>query len=233
MGSDRKARLAEVNHWDELLALRDRQREQTKNGIQVIKESELPLEVGRQGLMRWYLHPAIKDTCLSMLLFFQQEIRPAAAPAGSNSGRQVMMITEGRGYTVIDGVKHPGRPATCSTCRCAPTASSCSTSTATRTAGKIVAAEPNWLEGLRSTAAAASSSWKTPEYRAMRRRKPMAEMERVRERERPPLKDNHTSASWQQRKGWRAQPHRPGGDRLHQQEWFQTRQGRLKYFSIP
>ena len=99
MASDRKSKLAEVNHWDELFALRDRQREQTRNGIQVIKESELPLEVSRQGLMRWYLHPAIKDTALSMLLFFQQEI-----PPGSRSGRlkfqggQVMMITEGRGH---------------------------------------------------------------------------------------------------------------------------------------
>src|SRR2546430_16967703 len=108
MTTDRKSKLAEVNHWDELLALRDRQREQTRNGIQVIKEAELPLEVSRQGLMRWYLHPAIKDTCLSVLLFFQQEI-----PPGSRSGRlkfqggQVMMITEGRGYTMIDGVKHP------------------------------------------------------------------------------------------------------------------------------
>ena len=108
MASDRKAKLAEVNHWDDLLAIRDRQREQYRDGIQIIKESELPLEVSRQGLMRWYLHPAIKDTCLSVLMFFQQEI-----PPGSRSGRlkfqggQVMMITEGRGYTVIDGVKHP------------------------------------------------------------------------------------------------------------------------------
>jgi hypothetical protein len=108
MAGDRKAKLAEVNHWDDLLAIRDRQREQYRNGIQVIKEAELPLEVSRQGLMRWYLHPAIKDTCLSVLMFYQQEI-----PPGSRSGRlkfqggQVMMITEGRGYTTIDGVKHP------------------------------------------------------------------------------------------------------------------------------
>ena len=105
---ERKERLARVNHWDELLALRDRQREQTKNAIQVVKEAELPLEVNRQGLMRWYLHPSIKDTALSVMLFFQQEI-----PPGSRSGRlkfqggQVMMILEGQGYTVIDGVKHP------------------------------------------------------------------------------------------------------------------------------
>ena len=42
MATDRKSKLAEVNHWEELLKLRDRQREQTRNGIQVIKEAELP-----------------------------------------------------------------------------------------------------------------------------------------------------------------------------------------------
>jgi len=108
MATDRKSKLAEVNYWDELFALRDRQRAQTRNAIQVIKEKELPLETNRQGLMRWYLHPEIKDTALSVYLFFQQEI-----PPGSRSGRlkfqggQVMMILEGTGYTVIDGVKHP------------------------------------------------------------------------------------------------------------------------------
>ena len=108
MAGDRKAKLAEINHWDDLLAIRDRQREQYRDGIQIIKESELPLEVSRQGLMRWYLHPAIKDTCLSVLMFFQQEI-----PPGSRSGRlkfqgnQVMVILEGKGYTTIDGVKYP------------------------------------------------------------------------------------------------------------------------------
>src|SRR5262249_6295292 len=106
--TDRKSKLAELNHWEELLKLRDRQREQFRDGIQVIKEAELPLEVSRQGLMRWHLPPSIKDTCLSVLLFYQQEI-----PPGSRSGRlkfqggQIMMITEGQGNTMIDGVKHP------------------------------------------------------------------------------------------------------------------------------
>jgi hypothetical protein len=82
--SDRKSELAKVNHWDEILKLRDRQREQTRNGLQVIKESELPLEVSRQGLMRWYLHPDIKDTCLSVLLSSSRRFRPPAAPGGSS-----------------------------------------------------------------------------------------------------------------------------------------------------
>ena len=108
MAEDRKAKLAEVNHWDELIAMRDRQREEKREALQVVRESELPLEVSRQGLMRWYLHPSIKDTAISSYMFFQQEI-----PPGSRSGRlkfqgnQVMVILEGKGYTMIDGVKYP------------------------------------------------------------------------------------------------------------------------------
>ena len=93
MAEDRKARLAKVNHWDEIFAMRDRQREEKRDALQVVRESELPLEVSRQGLMRWYLHPSITDTAISSYLFFEQEI-----PPGSRSGRikfqggQVLMI---------------------------------------------------------------------------------------------------------------------------------------------
>ena len=107
MPTNRKAKLAQTNYWDELLALRDKQREERASGLQMIRESDLPLEVNRQGLMRWYMHPSIRDTVLSTMMFFEQEI-----PPGSRSGRlkfqggQVMMIIEGSGYTLIDGVKH-------------------------------------------------------------------------------------------------------------------------------
>ena len=98
-GPERKAKLAEKNYWDDLLALRDQQREQIRTGLQVVKETELPLESNRQGLMRWYMHPSIKDTALSTMVFFQQEI-----PPGSRSGRikfqggQVILVLEGKGY---------------------------------------------------------------------------------------------------------------------------------------
>ena len=148
MTTDRKAKLAEVNHWEELLKLRDRQREQTRNGIQVIKEAELPQEVSRHGLLRWYLHPAIKDTCLSVLLFYQQEI-----PPGSRSGRlkfqggQVMMITEGRGYTTIDGVKHPWKAGDVLNLPLRADGIIVQHFNADPSnPAKFVAAEPNWLE---------------------------------------------------------------------------------------
>src|SRR6201986_4531393 len=108
MSDDRTARLAETNFWGELLALRDRQRAERKDGMQVLKRRELPLETNRQGLMRWYMHPEIKDTVLSTHLCYEQEI-----PPGSRSGRlkfqggQVIYVIAGRGYTLLDGVKHP------------------------------------------------------------------------------------------------------------------------------
>src|SRR5437763_10190217 len=105
--SERTAKLAEMNLWNELLALRDRQRESRKTAVQVVRLGELPLENNQQGLMRWYLHPAILDTMLSTLMIYRQEI-----PPGSRSGRlkfqggQVLLIIEGKGHTLLDGVKH-------------------------------------------------------------------------------------------------------------------------------
>jgi gentisate 1,2-dioxygenase len=107
MPNERTARLAETNFWDELIALRDRQRADLDGALQVINEEDLPLEVNRQGLMRWYMHPSIRDTVLSTVMFFEQEI-----PPGSRSGRlkfqgnQIIMVLEGAGYTMLDGVKH-------------------------------------------------------------------------------------------------------------------------------
>jgi gentisate 1,2-dioxygenase len=107
MTSERTAKLARTNFWNELLAMRDRQREQRKTAVQVVRASELPQETNEMGLMRWYLHPAITDTVISSMVFFEQEI-----PPGSHSGRlkfqggQIIYVLEGHGHTLIDGVKH-------------------------------------------------------------------------------------------------------------------------------
>jgi len=107
MVANRKDTLAGRNMWDEFIALRDRQRNETRGAMQVVKEKDLPLETNQMGQMKWYLHPNLKDVVVNPMLVYQQEI-----PPGSRSGRvkfqggQVMLILEGKGYTVIDGVKH-------------------------------------------------------------------------------------------------------------------------------
>jgi gentisate 1,2-dioxygenase len=100
--------MTEKNLWNELIAMRDRQRERSANAVQVVRGSDLPQENNAFGMMRWYMHPSIEDTALSTLMFSEQELAP-----GSRSGRlkfqggQVVYVLTGSGYTTIDGVKHP------------------------------------------------------------------------------------------------------------------------------
>src|SRR4030042_7084472 len=107
MEESRTERLKRINFWDKLFELRDKDRKNKKNAIVNILAKELNWETNRQGIMRWYLHPIMEDTVINPFLFYVQEI-----PPGSRSGRvktqgsQVFYIWEGKGYTVMDGVKH-------------------------------------------------------------------------------------------------------------------------------
>ena len=94
------------NLFDELMELRDRQRERGK-GLFIVKGADIPVESNRHGLMQWYMHPNITDVSLNTKLFYVQHI-----PAGSKSGRQhhpggkIFYFWQGRGHTVLDGVRY-------------------------------------------------------------------------------------------------------------------------------
>jgi len=105
--SDRGEEMSKHNYFDELMEIRDKQRERSK-GLFVIKGSEIPLETNRHGLMQWYMHPNITDVSLNTKLAYVQHI-----PPGSKSGRQhhpggkIFYFWQGRGHTVLDGVNYP------------------------------------------------------------------------------------------------------------------------------
>lgn len=95
------------NLLDWLFRLRDLQREQFKNGTWLIKGKDLPWEHNRQGNMKWFMHPALTDTCIRSLLFYEQVIPPnGKSGLQLTPGGQCMYILEGRGYTLLDGVRH-------------------------------------------------------------------------------------------------------------------------------
>ena len=108
MPSERSERLGKTNFYNELIEMRDEDRERQEKGVVIVKGREIPWEMNCQGMMRWYLHPAIEDTVSRSMIFDVQEI-----PAGSRSGRikcqggQVIYIIKGKGHTLLDGVKHP------------------------------------------------------------------------------------------------------------------------------
>ena len=101
-----------TNWYDELIRMRDKERERIANAKMLMKGKELPLEVNPQGLTKWYMHPAKDDTAHKCLSIFLQEI-----PPGSKSGKQkyqggmVIYVVEGRGCTMIDGEKHEWKQA--------------------------------------------------------------------------------------------------------------------------
>ena len=107
MNSERSEKLSKINFYNRLIEMRDKDRELQKKGIVIVKGKEIPWETNFQGKMRWYMHPDIDDIVTRCMIIRLQEI-----PPGSRSGRvkfqggQVIYIIKGKGYTVLDGVKH-------------------------------------------------------------------------------------------------------------------------------
>ncbi|MSP97091.1 MAG: hypothetical protein EXR29_07685 [Betaproteobacteria bacterium] len=90
-----------------LFELRDRQRELKKNAAWLIRGDAVPWESNRQGRMQWYLHPAIENSAVRSMMFYRQEIPPRSRSGAQKSpGGAVILVVQGRGYTLLDGVRH-------------------------------------------------------------------------------------------------------------------------------
>jgi gentisate 1,2-dioxygenase len=90
-----------------LYQLRDRQREQQGKGAWLIKGRDLPWENNRQGRMKWFLHPALNSTAIRSMIVFEQDIAPGGRTGAQKTpGGSVLYILEGKGYTLLDGVRH-------------------------------------------------------------------------------------------------------------------------------
>lgn len=102
----RQERLKQRNLFQELLQLRNSQRERFSESIFLVDGEDLPWEVNQMGIMKWYLHPFIEDTAVHSLIFYMQKIPPQSRSGRLQvQGGQVIHFLEGSGYTVIDGEK--------------------------------------------------------------------------------------------------------------------------------
>ncbi len=99
------ARAANLLEW--LYDLRDRQRAKQAKAAWLIKGKNLAWERNRQGKMKWYLHPALDDTVIRTLMVCAQEIPPGGRTGVQKTpGGTILYILQGRGYTLLDGVRH-------------------------------------------------------------------------------------------------------------------------------
>jgi gentisate 1,2-dioxygenase len=103
----RAEELAKTNFYQKTVEMRDEWRQKRGRSVKIIKGKFLKWENNPQGLMRWYMHPAIEDTVHHSYFFYMQEI-----PPGGRSGKQhhpggmIIFIKKGRGYSIIDGEKN-------------------------------------------------------------------------------------------------------------------------------
>ena len=101
--SDLPTRRGESSRYQQLIDLRDKERERIASSSVCVSGRTLPWEVNPQGTLKWYMHPNIDSTAHKFVIFYSQEI-----PPGSRSGKQrcqggvVFVVVEGEGYTVID-----------------------------------------------------------------------------------------------------------------------------------
>ena len=97
----------QLGRLDRLFQIRDEQRKKKAVARKIVHFDDLPWEKNRQGLQKWYMHPDMEENSLNSLLIYIQEIPPAGRTGKQLSqGGQVGVVWEGRGYTLVDGVRH-------------------------------------------------------------------------------------------------------------------------------
>lgn len=139
-----------TNLLQELFKRRDAERERMKKTIKVVKGKNLLPETNAMGIYKWYLHPDIETAAIRTILFWTQEI-----PPGSHSGKQkhqggrVHYVKEGKGYTVVDGVKHEWEKGDLILIPIKPNGVVFQHfNTDTKNSAILVSAEPNWYDAL-------------------------------------------------------------------------------------
>ncbi|MDP2718264.1 MAG: cupin domain-containing protein [Dehalococcoidia bacterium] len=140
----------EPNLLEQLFQRRDTERERIKVSPKVIKGKDLKAETNEMGIIKWYLHPAMKSGAIRTILFWTQEI-----PAGSHSGKQkhqggsVHYVKEGKGYTTVDDVKHEWEKGDLILIPIKPNGVSFQHfNTDKEKTAVLVSAEPNWYDAM-------------------------------------------------------------------------------------
>lgn len=100
--------LATTSLFDWLVSMRRWQRSHRERSTWLIRGDDLPWESCPLGTVQWYLHPALSYTATYNYLFYRQRIAPGGRGARArHPGEQVTRVLKGRGYSMINGIRHP------------------------------------------------------------------------------------------------------------------------------
>jgi mannose-6-phosphate isomerase-like protein (cupin superfamily) len=93
----------EHNSYERIMAERNAFAERQRSGPVVIASEDRPIQVNRQGTLRYYLAPlSYPETPLQDWLVFENHVRTHSGKH-RHQGGLVIYVIEGEGYSVVDG----------------------------------------------------------------------------------------------------------------------------------
>ena len=99
---EQEAECIEVDYYDAMVQKWNARAERAETRKVVIRDSDRPWEQTKQGLLKHFLHPDMKDTALQDWLFFMQTIKTHSGRHRHQGGLAIYVI-EGQGYTTVNG----------------------------------------------------------------------------------------------------------------------------------
>lgn len=91
-------------NWDMQQKQMQEIRESNKKGRKLIKGSQIPWIMNRQGILKRYVRENIKDIVPTDWTVFVHEIRTHSGKHVHQGGANLFVL-KGKGYTVVDGVR--------------------------------------------------------------------------------------------------------------------------------
>ena len=91
--------------WNANLVWKYIPKKRMDEGRVIIKSKQIPYMLMPQGYLRWLVLPPMEDTATDIMVMFSQII-PKQSGKHVHQGGFGIFVLEGRGYTVVDGVRH-------------------------------------------------------------------------------------------------------------------------------
>ena len=91
--------------YEQALRSRVEFHERQRNGRLIVKNAEVIKQLGRQGYIEYFLRPTFEDIPLRDWYVFAHDVKKHSG-RHTHQGGLVLFVLEGKGWTVVDGVRY-------------------------------------------------------------------------------------------------------------------------------
>ncbi len=102
---EKEAEVPSKTHYDDNMHRHNEQNVLAKKGKKLIKAKEVPFEINRQGIVRFYCAQGFKELTNDDWRLFCHEIRQHSGQHRHQGGIYLFVI-KGKGYSVVDGKRY-------------------------------------------------------------------------------------------------------------------------------